>query len=80
MANENTIRFTLDDATQVAVKKAKNNTYDFELLLTNKSRKTFLWSNEFIISADRKGNFDAKISEAIKKFIDIIKLNYSIGK
>jgi hypothetical protein len=68
MTNEYPIRFTLNDDTKVIVKKVTNNTYDFELLLANKSRKTFIWSDEFVEFADRKGNFDTLVSEAVKKF------------
>jgi len=68
MTNDNCIWFTLDDNTQVIVKKITNNIYDFELLLMNKSRKTFRWSENFSEFADRKGNYDLLISEAVKKF------------
>jgi hypothetical protein len=70
MTNE-AIRFTLDDDTQVIVTKETNNTYDFELLLTNKSRKTFRWCESFIHFVDRKGNIDTLVSEAVEKFNSI---------
>ena len=73
MANEHSIRFTLNDSTEVSVRKARNNTYDFELLFVNKGRKTFLWSNDFTNSVDRKGNLDKIVAEAIEKFRQITK-------
>ena len=74
MADENIIRFTLNDSTYVTVKKVTNNTYDFELILANESRKTFIWSNKFVEFVDRKGNFDVMVSESIKKFKAICNL------
>jgi hypothetical protein len=66
MTNE-AIRFTLDDDTEVIVRKVTNITYDFELLLTDKSRKTFRWCEDFYF-VDRKGNIDTLVSEAVEKF------------
>ncbi len=72
MSNENPIRFTLDDDTLVIVKEVTNSKYDFELILCNGSRKTFMWTygaSEIFI--DKKGNKDARILEAVNKFTTI---------
>lgn len=71
MTDDNPIRFTLSNDTQVIVKKATNNKYDFELRFPNGNRKSFMWSangtNEF---GDKHGDVDGIILEAIKQFVD----------
>ena len=69
MTNESPIRFTLDDNTQVIVKKVTNDRYDFELIMCNGSRKTFIWT--YGTTADftnRKGYHDPLVREAINRF------------
>jgi len=72
MAND-FIRFTLSDKTDVMVRKVLNNKYDFQLTLTNGNRKTFIWLvddvNDF---SNNKGSKDALVTEAIKKFLEIM--------
>ena len=73
MTNANPVRFTLTDNTRVIVKKVTNNRYDFELIFSNGSRKTFMWtlgaSMEFI---NHKGNVDKLVNGILKKFVTII--------
>ena len=73
MSNESPVRFTLTDNTRVIVKKVTNNRYDFELIFSNGSRKTFMWtlgaSMEFI---NHKGNVDKLVNGILKKFVTII--------
>ena len=73
MANEDSIRFTLSDETRVIVKKVTNNKYDFELIFSNGSRKTFMWTlgdaMEFI---NHKGYVDKLVTDALKKFVTIM--------
>ncbi len=69
MAKNNPIKFTLSDSTCVIVKKVLNNKYDFELIMPNGNRKTFLWFiNAVNELRDRKGNIDPIITEALQKF------------
>ena len=74
MADENIIRFTLKDSINVTVKKVTNSTYDFELILANNNRKTFMWSSKFLEFVDRKGNIDELVLESIKEFKTICNL------
>lgn len=70
MANDCSIRFTLDNGTEVTVKEVTNTKYDFELLMVNGTRKTFLWTTDTPVSFDnRKGKIDAVATEAVNKFI-----------
>jgi len=74
MTNESPIRFTLTDNTSVIVKKVTNNRYDFELIFSNGSRRTFLWTYGLI--ADFKTTNvkrDALMVEAVNKFCTIHK-------
>jgi hypothetical protein len=74
MQNDNPIRFTLNDNTIVIVKKVADNKYDFELILTSGSRKTFLWTyGESIDFKDKKGKTDKLIMEAVNKFYSVCK-------
>jgi hypothetical protein len=76
MTNANPVRFTLNDNTVVVVKEVTNNKYDFEMILPNGNRKTFLWlSNTPGSYEDKKGNIDKRITEAIGKFSDFKKLS-----
>ena len=73
MTNENPVRFTLDNNIEVIVVKVANNKYDFALLLANGSRKTFVWSADMAVYyADKKGNPDVLVIQAIQKFQSII--------
>lgn len=69
MTDVSPIRFTLSDGTEVTIKKVKNDKYDFQLKLTNGSRKTFVWmtdgTNDF---SDRKGIKDVLIVETLEQF------------
>jgi hypothetical protein len=73
MTNENPVRFTLTGNTRVIVKKVTNNKYDFELIFSNGSRKTFMWTlgdaMEFI---NHKGYVDKLATDALKKFVTIM--------
>lgn len=74
MANEDSIRFTLSDNTRVVVKKVTNNKYDFELMLPNGNRKTFIWVGDGVYNfSNRKGSKDVIMEEAIKMFIELNK-------
>jgi len=74
MTNENPVRFTLDNNTEVVVKKVTNDKYDFNLLLVNGSRKTFVWSIDMpVYHADKKGNVDVLVTQAIQTLQSIIK-------
>ena len=76
MTNENPVRFTLDNDIKIIVKKVANNKYDFELILPNGSRKTFVWDiNMPLDYADKKGNPDVLVIQTIKKFQSIINNN-----
>jgi len=76
MTNENPVRFTLDNVIKIIVKKVANNKYDFEMLLSNGSRKTFIWNIDMQIDyADKKGNPDVLVIQTIKKFQSIINDN-----
>lgn len=69
----NIVRFILPDHTLVAVKKALNNKYDFELTLPNGNRKTFIWSaNDGNVFSDRNGKTDKRITEAIQQFSETL--------
>ena len=69
MTNDSPVRFTLTDNTVVIVRKVTNNKYDFEMILPNGSRKTFLWLSDMQGNfEDKKGNIDEHIIEAINKF------------
>jgi len=73
MTNENPVRFTLDNNTEVVVKKVANDKYDFNLLLVNGSRKTFVWSIGMpVFHADKKGNPDVLVTQAIQTLQSII--------
>lgn len=69
MTSNNPIRFTLNNNTLVIVKKMTNDKYDFELILCNGNRKTFMWtygaSHSF---KDKNGNTDDLLNEAVGKF------------
>ena len=72
MTNDNPVRFTLNDNTFVIVKKVTNNKYDFELILSNGNRKTFVWNYGTSVDfKNRKGERDIIIIEAINKFLSI---------
>ena len=74
MANEDSIRFTLSDNTQVVVKEVTNNKYDFELTLPNGNRKTFIWAGDGVYNfSTRKGGSDGIVEEAINKFVALNK-------
>ena len=74
MANENPIRFTITNNTYVIVKKVADNKYDFELIFTNGSRKTFIWNSGTSVDyKNRKGDPEVLIIEAVKTFISIQK-------
>ncbi len=74
MGNDTPVRFTLNDNTIVIVKQVANNTYDFELIFANGSRKTFLWTNGTSTNfKNRKGDADASANEAVKKFYAQVK-------
>ncbi|MEP6465167.1 MAG: hypothetical protein ABJB05_02625 [Parafilimonas sp.] len=47
-----------------------NNKFDFELIMPNGNRKTFLWFNNAINKlGDKKGNVDPVITEAVNQFL-----------
>lgn len=72
MANDYSIRFTLNNGTEVTVKEVTDTKYDFELLMVNGTRKTFLWTKDTPASFDnRKGKADAVATEAVNKFISV---------
>jgi hypothetical protein len=74
MANEDSIRFTLSDNTDVVVKKVTNNKYDFELTLPNGNRKTFIWLGDGMYDfSNRRGSKDGIAEEAINRFIELSK-------
>ena len=74
MTNENPVRFTLDNNTEVVVKKVTDDKYDFNLLLANGSRKTFVWSIDMpVYHTDKKGNLDVLVTQAIQTLQAIIK-------
>jgi hypothetical protein len=76
MTNENPVRFTLNNNIEVIVRKVANNKYDFELLLANKSRKTFIWSVDMPVYAfSKKGNPDVLVEQAIQKFQFMINMD-----
>ena len=73
MANDNPIRFTLSDDTNVIVKKVTNNKYDFELTLPNGNRKTFIWSGNGVDEfSNSKGCIDKLIIDAVNQFKDLV--------
>jgi len=72
MTNDNPVRFTLSDNTIVIVKEVTNNKYDFEMILPNGNRKTFLWGDNMLEDfQDKRGNIDKRITEAVSKFSDL---------
>ncbi|HEX5155232.1 MAG TPA: hypothetical protein VFW07_27510 [Parafilimonas sp.] len=74
MTNENPIRFTLTDNTNVIVKKVTNNKYDFELIFSNGSRRTFMWTYGTTVDLKNgKGKRDVLMIEAVNKFFTIQK-------
>jgi hypothetical protein len=74
MTNESPIRFTLGDNTNVIVKKVTNNKYDFELIFSNGSRRTFVWTYGISIDPENaKGKRDTLMAEAVNKFSTIQK-------
>jgi len=74
MTNESPIRFTLGDNTNVIVKKVTNNKYDFELIFSNGSRRTFMWTYGITAGLKKgKGKRDALMAEAVNKFSTIQK-------
>jgi len=74
MTSEKPVRFTLNDGTSVIVKKVANNKYDFELIFSNGSHKTFLWSLDTLVQyKTRKGDPDVSVVEAIEKFNSTLK-------
>lgn len=76
MVSESPVCFTLNNDIKIIVKKVANDKYDFELLLPNGSRKTFVWDiNMPLDYADKKGNPDILVIEAIKEFQCIINDN-----
>ena len=69
MTNENPVRFTLTGNTRVIVKKVTNNKYDFELIFSNGSRRTFIWIYGTTVEfKNRKGNRDLLMIEAVDRF------------
>jgi len=69
MTNADSIRFTLDNSTNVIVKQVTDNTYDFELIFSNGSRRTFIWIYGTTVEfKNRKGNRDLLMIEAVDKF------------
>jgi len=73
MTNEDPVRFTLFNNIEVVVKKVANDKYDFNLLLVNGSRKTFVWSVDMpVYHADKKGNPDVLVTQAIQTLQSII--------
>jgi hypothetical protein len=71
MTNENPVRFTLNDNTTVIVKKVTNNKYDFEMILPNGNRRTFVWANDKPFDlGGQKGYLDALAIEAVNRFFN----------
>lgn len=69
MTDEYPIRFTLIDGTEVIVKKVTNNKYDFELMLLNGNRKTFLWAFDMPdLLKNIKGKTDQLAFDAVTMF------------
>ena len=74
MTSEKPVRFTLNDGTNVIVKKVANNKYDFELIFSNGSHKTFVWNSDTSPEfKTRRGAPDVSVVEAINKFNTIPK-------
>ena len=74
MTNETPIRFTITNNTFVIVKKVADNKYDFELIFTNGSRRTFIWNYGTSVDyKNRKGDTEKLNIEAVNKFISIQK-------
>lgn len=66
MLKEYPFRFTLSDKTRVIVKKLLNNKYDFEMIMSNGNRTTFIWADT---ASYPVVNYTDEVKEAIKQFV-----------
>jgi hypothetical protein len=70
------LKFQLKDNTDVKVSNAANNSFDFDIVLPDGSKRTFRWRKESPhVFFGRHGEIDEKLKETIELFLEKINGN-----